>query len=132
MGFTSVFLSAISMVLYPTLRKSSEEDLMKRYNNFNSIVIVLVFILIIAFYPMSYIVQTWLPNYKPAIEIFFILSSVVTVVIHNYYKTLNRNKQFFIIGIINLLILITAIFLVHRFIKKLYIVNNRTIFVVRF
>jgi len=124
MGFTGVFLSAVSMVLYPTLRKSSDEELKNRYNDFNSSVIVLVFILIIAFFPLSYIVQRFLPNYTNAVEIFFVLApgisitSAVTVVIHNYFKTLNKNKEFLIIGVINLALLTGAIYLVHNFISQ--------------
>lgn len=124
MGFTGVFLSAISLVIYPTLRKSNKEELKKRYNQLNSFVIVLVFILIAAYFPMNYIVKWILPEYKVALTIFFVLapgiaiSSAASVIMHNYYKSLDMNKEFLVIGIINLGVLTLLIYLLFIFVSK--------------
>lgn len=123
MGFTGIFMTAISLVLFPTLKKSSNDEMKKNYNHFNATVLVLVFLLISAYFPLSYIVERFLPNYVAALEIFYILapgiavSSVVSVVIHNYYKTLNRNNQFLLIGVSNLVLLLGTIIIVHTFIS---------------
>ncbi|MGI6360283.1 MAG: lipopolysaccharide biosynthesis protein [Acholeplasmatales bacterium] len=138
MGFTGVFLSAISLVIYPTLRKASDIELREKYNDLKSIVIALVFLLIIAYYPLAFIVQRWLPNYTNALDIFFVLapgiaiSSSVSVIIHNYYKSLNKNKEFLIIGILSLLLLIVAIYIINTFINDNVIYIAITTVVVQF
>ena len=124
MGFTGVFLSAISLVLYPSLKQSTKENLKVKYNDFNSIILILVFVLISAFFPMSFIVQRLLPNYSSSLDIFFILApgisitSAVTVIMHNYYKSLDKNKSFLIIGLINLAILTVSIYFAYTFINQ--------------
>lgn len=124
MGFTGVFLTAIGLVLYPTLRKSDNELLERKYNDLNSIVLAIVFILLVAYFPMNFIVESILPNYVQALKIFFILApgiaitSAITVVIHNYYKSLEINKEFLIISGINIIFLIGSIYIVNRFISK--------------
>lgn len=123
MGLTGIFMSAISLVLFPTLKKSTKDQMKKSYNHFNAIVLVLVFIVISAYFPLTFIIERFLSNYVSALKIFYILapgiavSSAVSVIIHNYFKTLNKNKEFLIIGILNLIILLATIFIVHKFIS---------------
>lgn len=138
MGFTGVFMSAISLVLYPSLKKATTTEMKQSYNKFNAFVLSSVFLLISAFFPLSYIVEKFLPNYESSLEIFYILapgiaiSSAVTVVIHNYYKTLNKNKEFLILGIINLILLTGVIVLVHTFISQNIIYISITTVIVEF
>lgn len=124
MGFVGVFMSAISLVLYPTLKKTSEENMKSNYNWLISIVLVTVFVMLSAYFPLSYIINRFLPNYIFSLSIFYILApgiaftSAVSVVMHNYYKTLNINKQFLLIGVLNLIVLALSIYLVNTFINQ--------------
>lgn len=124
MGFVGVFMSAISLVLYPTLKKTSEENMKSNYNWLISIVLVTVFVMLSAYFPLSYIINRFLPNYIFSISIFYILApgiaftSAVSVVMHNYYKTLNINKQFLLIGALNLTVLALSIYFVNTFINQ--------------
>ena len=67
-----------------------------------------VFILLTAYYPLSFVVQLILPKYTESLKYFYILApgialtSSISVVKHNYYKTLNKNKTYLIIGLITL------------------------------
>ena len=110
LGFTSIFLSAVGMVLYPTLNKSDEETLKNSYNGLNAVVLGLVFVLLVGYYPLVWIVERFITNYTKALDYFYILApgialnSSISVIKHNYYKTLNKNKTYLIIGLITLLI----------------------------
>ncbi len=138
LGFTGVFMSAISLVLYPSLNKSRSEEVIKSYNGLVAFVLGSISMLIIAYFPMTYIVQVYLPDYYDSLEIFYVLApgitltSAVTVVIHNYYKTLKMNKEFFIIGLVNLLLLIAGIYLVNTFISQKIIYISITTVAVQF
>ncbi|MDY0277075.1 MAG: hypothetical protein RBQ97_03220 [Acholeplasma sp.] len=119
LGFTGVFLSAVSLVIYPTLKKENKDRLKENYKGLNSLVLGLVFILLVAFYPVSWIVLRFLSDYKSALDIFYILApgiamtSAITVVGHNYYKTYNKNIKFLFIGVITIGLLLISLFLIN-------------------
>ncbi len=123
-GFTSVFLTAISLVLYPTLRKSDMIMLKKSYNKFDNGIIVLIFLAIVFFYPLSYLIKIILPEYLYSLKIFFILcpgialTSSISVIKHNYYKAIDKNVDFLIIGIINVVLLVVLMIITYFFISK--------------
>ncbi|VEU83291.1 hypothetical protein [Acholeplasma hippikon] len=115
MGFTSVFLTAIGLVIYPILKKSTKETLRENYKKLQRFLSVFLFIAFAAYFPLDYIVQRFIPHYIESIRIFLIMvpsivfTSLVTVINHNYFKTLNYNKQFLIVGLIGIIELVGII-----------------------
>ncbi len=111
-GFTSVFLTAFSVVFYPRLKASSDVEISNTYINFDKIIIVIVSISLAAFFPLKIIINYLLPEYNNSVLLFFILcpsimfTSSVSVIKHNYYKKLNLSSRFLFIGIFFLIILI--------------------------
>lgn len=110
LSLVTVATSAISTVLYPTMKRSNEEELLKRYSFLIRIILVFVFAAMTAYFPLVYFVNWYLPKYAEALPIFRIifaglpLSSAITVVIHNYYKVYNKNTYYFFKSLIVLLI----------------------------
>src|SRR5690606_38478111 len=86
--------------------------------------LILVFILIGAYFPMDFLVKLILPDYITALQIFFILapgiaiSSAASVIIYNYFKSLNKMKEFLIIGVLNLIALSLFIYIVFTFVSE--------------
>lgn len=135
-GFTSVFLSAISIVIYPTMKKSDEDTLKKSYSSFNNSILIVIFIALIAYYPLDLIVRWILPGYTDSLDLFFILApgialtSSITVIKHNYYKTFNKNKSFLIIGLIGLVLMFSSTYITLNYItNSLHIVTIITVIV---
>lgn len=113
-GFTSIFSTAISLVLYPTLKNSNKDTFKNSYDNFENIILVLIFLAITAYYPLSFIITRYIPEYTDSLKIFFILcpgialTSSISVVKHNYYKTLNKNISFLFVGLISIVLLVLS------------------------
>ena len=97
----TVATNAISTVLYPTLRTMNSETITKNYANINSYLLMFVGFCIIAYYPLCIIVEYFLPKYLPSMETFKIIlpgvliSSSITVIKYNCYKTFRKINSYF-------------------------------------
>ncbi|MCR5727138.1 MAG: hypothetical protein K6G24_06700 [Lachnospiraceae bacterium] len=95
-------LSAISIVIYPSLKRTEEADLKGSYQGLVFSVLSLAYAGIAVYFPLRAFVPWFLPKYESSLPIFRIImpglaiSSAVTIVMHNYYKVLNLNFRFFI------------------------------------
>lgn len=118
-------ISAISMVLYPMLKRTDTQELKGRYGTFISIILMLVLGTLLAFFPLCYILKWFLPKYVPSIEIFRIIfpglaiSSAITIVMHNYYMVFDNAVVFFKKSIIILIISTLANFIAYYFFRSM-------------
>ena len=110
LSLVTVAMSAISTVLYPTLKRTTKETLKETYSSLISIISLIVFAAIAAYYPLCVFVNWFLPKYVESLPIFRIvfpglaLSSSITVIMHNYYKTLGKNIIYFKKSIVVLIV----------------------------
>ena len=106
----TVATSAISTVLYPYLKRISEEKAINMLSPLSSGVIIMVFGATNLFYPLKWFVQWYLPKYSSSLHIFriifpgLVISSAVTIVFNNYYKIMGMSFAYFRISIIILFI----------------------------
>ena len=120
MSLVAVATSAISMVLYPFLKRMDVGQFKDAYNKFLILITVFVFGMASCFYPLRIIVEWILPKYIDSLQIFKIIipgvaiSSAIHVIMHNYYKTLGQNKKYFNINLIVLLISVVTNLLAYE------------------
>lgn len=114
-----VATAAISTVLYPILKRATFDDLQKRYPQLISIILVFVFSALVVYFPLCKFVIWFLPKYQGSLLIFRIIlpglaaSSAITVVMHNYYKTLGDNFLFFKRSVLILILSAAANYLAY-------------------
>jgi O-antigen/teichoic acid export membrane protein len=119
LSLITVATSAVSTVLYPVLKRTDDKHLKNQYDRMLSSVTVVVSVMIAAYFPLYLIIVWFLPKYSLAIAILRIIipgiavSSAITVVMHNYYKSFGINKVFFRKSIIILLISAAANFVAY-------------------
>ena len=112
-------ISAISTVLYPTIKSSGENTLKLQYNKLNSIISIFVALCLLSYFPLIWIINWFLPNYVESLLIFriilpgLIFSTCNSVVIYNYYKSLNMTNKYFGVSIFILVLSIIANILVY-------------------
>lgn len=101
LSLITVATSAVSTVLYPILKRTTVDTLKKNYSDLISTVLVFVYGTLIAYFPLFKFIEWFLPKYVDSLLIFRIIfpglaiSSAVTVIMHNYYKTLEKNSEYF-------------------------------------
>ncbi len=106
--------SAISIVLYPTLKRFDFEKLKINYNNFMSIIAIFVSFCLIAYFPLHLIVTHFLDKYEASLIIFriifpsILLTSCISMIMFNYYKSLGKSRTYFLISLIVLILSIGA------------------------
>lgn len=114
LNLVSIAIAAISTVLYPSLKNQNESNLSKLYNDLNAIILIIVSFCLLGYYPLVFIVNTFLKDYTSSLIIFRIVypgllfTSSITIIMANYYKSLNQVKLYFIISVVVLLLSIGA------------------------
>lgn len=113
LALITTLTNAISTVLYPSMKRKNEFKVTE-YQNLVSIIAVLVFACLLVYYPLDLFVTWFLPNYVDSLPIFriilpgLILTSVITIVMLNYYKVIGKNLIFFLESLGVLLLSIIA------------------------
>ena len=91
-------INAISVVMYPTLRRTSQERLPQIYSLMRIILMGLIFGVLTMYYPMMKILSAWLPQYAESLRYAAILfpicayESKVSMLVNTYYKSLRMEN----------------------------------------
>lgn len=114
LALVTVATSAMSTVLYPTLKRTTKKVIRNDYPFLVSMILIIVFGALTVYFPLCLFVEWFLPKYEESLIIFRIvfpglaLSSPITVIMHNVYKTEGNNFLFFKKSLVVLLLTIIA------------------------
>lgn len=109
LAIITVVVTAIGVVLYPTLKKTNIKNIAENYSNLNTIVILVVLIGLLSYYPLVWLIPKFLPDYTNSLNVFrialpgIVLTSSISAIKHNFYKITDKNFHFFLISIIAIL-----------------------------
>ena len=99
------FVSAISIVLFPSLKRMKVEDLPNLYENIRNSISPILFTSLICFFPGSIILSNWLPKYKESLLYLGILLPIIVfdskigLLTNNYFKAYRKEKKMLIINL---------------------------------
>ncbi len=103
-----VFVTAISVVLFPSLKRIEEDKLPSMYKTIRSILSPLLFFMMIFYFIGSWILKMWLPNYEISLYYLGILlpiiifSSKVSLLTNNYLKVYRKEKLMLLVNLISI------------------------------
>lgn len=106
LAMITVVVSAVGVVLYPTLKKTNLSNLPKNYAILNRVIIILVLVGLIGYFPLLWIIPKYLSDYENSLLIFrialpgLVLTSSISAIKLNFFKIFNKNMVFFIIGVV--------------------------------
>lgn len=118
------FITAISIVLFPSLKRMDKDRLPALYVNCRNIISPILNIALLAFFPGCYILKIWLPQYADSLVYLGILLpmvvylSKVSLLTNNYLKAYRKEKELFLINVISLAVGL-GLFLLNA-----YVLNN--------
>lgn len=116
--------SAISLVLYPNIKKKSFDELVDNYDKLMSIMVVFMSGCLLSYFPLYVFVDYFLHQYIESLFYFrYILpglsiSSCITIVMYNYYKAFNLTKNFFYKSVIALALAVLFNFIAYFLFKS--------------
>lgn len=119
LALITVATSSISIVIYPIFKRIDKEILMKNYGNISAIVLIFSFFIILVYYPLCYFINWFLPLYEYSLLIFkiilpgLVISTVISVIMHNYYKVIDLSNVFLKKSVLVLIISIVFNFVAY-------------------
>ena len=118
------FISAISLVLYPMLRRISQEKATNLYLDIREILMIVLFFGLFLYYPIDYLLPIWLPKYQDSLVYMALLFPMCIyqgkfeLLVNTFLKTFRYEKALLNINLISLLfsVVVTAInvFFIHN------------------
>ena len=118
-----VFISAVSVVLYPMLKNVQEESLVPIYRKLRSLLMLLTLGMLIFYYPMRVVISYWLPQYADSLKYMALLfpmcvfESKTAMLSNTYFKALRKEKQMMAVNWISVLFTLvftgTAVYVLH-------------------
>lgn len=112
--------SAVSVVLFPSLRKITNIDISASLNKLLPLFNVAIAGGLIVYFPLCWFIPVFLPKYFGSLEILriilpgLILSSSVSVILINFYKLENKIVVYFWITIISIIISILSNYIAFK------------------
>lgn len=106
----TAIISAIATVMFPSLKRLEIQDAVSKFPMLMSAVSIIVFFLLTAYFPLTFFVEWFLPDYASSLDYLRIimpglaLSSCINLIIFTYYKVLNQLRQYLYIALVILLV----------------------------
>ncbi|MDE5715804.1 MAG: oligosaccharide flippase family protein [Anaeroplasmataceae bacterium] len=125
----TVATGAISTVLYPTLKRMNPETIKNNYARINAYLMIFVFFCMIIYYPLDIFIRHYLKDYISSLQIFRIIlpglaiSSSISVIKYNCYKTFGKVKNYFVKSLLVLVLSIVANVIVYLLFKNMHSIS---------
>ncbi len=116
-NFMMIFVSAVSVVLFPILKRSDTAKLTKVYVFIRRFLSYSMLLLLLSYYPLRYILLQWLPKYSDSLfymGIMFpvcIFESKMQVLVNTYLKSLRQELLMLKINIIAVIVAVLSTYI---------------------
>lgn len=112
------FITAISLVIYPVLRRTESKKLPKIYKIINESLSYFLLGVLCLYFPLKLILENWLPNYSDTLEYMAIIFPMivfegkVVLLTNTFLKVLRKERVILRINIVTVILslLLTALF----------------------
>lgn len=100
------FISAVALVLYPTLRRTEQERLPAIYTKMRNALMIPMLGFLVLYYPAELILSAWLPQYAESMRYMAILfpmciyAAQMTLLIQTYMNVFRLEKKILVVNII--------------------------------
>ncbi len=124
-SFVLQFVTAISVVLFPSMKRMKAERLPDMYVQIRNGISPLLFLCLVFYYPGSIILKLWLPQYAQSVVYLGILmpiiifSSKVSLLTNNYLKAYRKEKMLLIINLTIVIASFLVFLLLGMYVKSI-------------
>ena len=105
-----LFISSVSVVLYPVLRRTNQSNLPQLYRHVRNIFVPFTLLLLLFFNPIRLVLEWWLPEYKSSLFFMGILFPMIvyegriSLLVNTYLKTIRKEKIILISNVATLIV----------------------------
>lgn len=103
-----IFISAVSVVLFPSLKRLRQEDLPSLYGSIRGGITPVLYFMMLFYFPGCWILEIILPSYAPSLSYLatllpiIIYSSQVSLLTNNYLKAYRKEKSMLVVNMISI------------------------------
>lgn len=103
-----IIISAVSVALFPSLKRINETRLPDIYNKIRKSLTPVMFLILLLYFPAAYLLTIWLPSYEISMKYlgvilpFIIFTSRINLLTNNYLKAYRMEKQIFIVNLLSI------------------------------
>lgn len=134
-----IFINAVGIILFPILRRTSQERLVSIYTTIRDFLMFLLLGVLILYYPLKALMASWLPQYAESLLYMalvfpmFIYEGKMALLINTYLKTLRLEKIMLRINVITMLISLAMTYITTQIFVNLNItiVNIVALLIIR-
>jgi O-antigen/teichoic acid export membrane protein len=118
------FISAVALVLYPTLKRSTNEHLKGMYSTLRDVLMIPLLGCLVIYYPMELILSSWLPQYAESMRYMAVLfpmcifAAKMTMLIQTYMNIFRLEKKMLKVNSIGVFVAIlttcVSVFIMHN------------------
>lgn len=107
-NFILMFISQLSMVLFPALRQSDPAELGRLYASLRNYALILLPLAFVIYYPVSLFVSVWLPEYVGSLGYFVFLMPIVLyeslgdMICNTFFKVRCEPVRVLVVNVISL------------------------------
>lgn len=105
-SFLLTFINAISVVLFPSLKRIDESKLAETYTKIQKVLTPLLITALTFYFPACYVLNLWVPQYGSSLIYFGLIlptivsSSKVSLLTNNYLKVYRKEKALLAINLV--------------------------------
>lgn len=105
-----IFINAISLVIFPKLKRINSAEINDLYSMIRDLLMPVVLIGMLTYFPISYFIPMWLPKYDSALIYMSVLFPMIAyqskfeILSNTFMKVLRMERQLLFINIITLVI----------------------------
>lgn len=109
------FVTAVSIVLFPQLKRMEQEQLPYVYRKIRAIITPVLFIAMLCYFPGCWILEKYLPQYSQSLIYLGILlpivvyTSKVSMLTNNYLKAYRKEKAMLYVNVISVALMIISV-----------------------
>lgn len=103
-GLVTTVTGAFAMVLFPNLKRKTEQEIMLLFSDAMSLVSIAVALFLLCDYPLNRFILWFLPDYADSIlylKVIFpsiLFSGCINTILFSYYKALNKSHVYFVVS----------------------------------
>ena len=104
-----LFVSAVSLVMFPALKRTNREKYADVYNKLRNALMVILLGMLVVYYPVMRILSAWLPQYAESLRYMAILfpvcifESKYSMLISTYLKAMRKEKVLLFVNLCTML-----------------------------
>lgn len=129
-----IFINAVSMIMYPILRKVEKNKLPDIYCMMRDVLMAFLFLILIFYYPLKIILVIWLPEYADSLQYMGLLFPIiifegkVSLLVNTFLKTMREEKNILIINVLTVIISAIVTVITTLVLKNLVLAMTSIVF----